>query len=513
MFKFCFPLCSFIFWILINFAGLAYEKRTLDSFYKERDNQPVWMTEEGFTLCGQEALNTLSSITQDGLDPQRYSLLFEQVSQLDFFDWEKSLSVDRALTQAFLDYISIIAGERNNLRAFDKDLYLKEKSIDEMDILKKGLASKGCEWMRQLAPQHTHYQRLKKLLAIYQEKKAAGGWPSLPPNLSLKKGHSDPHVKMLRQQLIAQDMLEKGQEDSLVFDEKVATALTKFQSSHGLHPTGFLNQETIKELNISVETRMKDIALNLERWRWLPMELGERYIIVNIPAYELYGIHQSQIILKMPIIVGRSYRRTPVFTSVMTAIILNPPWIVPHSIAINDKLPHILKRPGLLRGNNYRVFTRDGRAEVPIESIKWGSLSKNNFPYILRQEPGAHNPLGKIKFNTPNPFSVYLHGTSNPKLFQSRDRAKSSGCIRVESPNTLALFALNGEPKWTLQALQKETLKNTTRSIFLPQPLPVYLTYMTVWVDEKGIPHFAQDIYRKNESVEKLLKVAQKKEK
>lgn len=488
----------------LNFPLAALE--SVQDFYKERANQWVWITSEGLTPCGQEAVQMLAAAAREGLDPQRYIPLLEEISVTNFSDSEECSSVDRNLTQALLDYISLVGGERNNLRSFDKDLYIKEKSIDEIDILKKGLASKGCGWMQQLPPQHKFYQNLKKVLLRYQQKQKEGGWPQLPADLSFKKGDPHPQVKILRQQLIAQETLEKGQDDSLIFDEKVEAALKNFQLTHGLQPTGSLNKETLAALNKPVESRVKEIALNLERWRWLPADLGERYLIVNIPTYELYGIQNNKTVLTMPIIVGRAYRRTPIFTSKMTAIILNPPWTVPASIA-RDKIGSFSKNPGRLRAGKYRVFTRDGH-EVPAESVSWSNFSRN---YVLRQDPGSQNALGKIKFFIQNPFSIFLHGTPDQTLFQSQDRAKSSGCIRVAFPNDLALFALNGNPKWPLEALKKTTLKNTTQSIFLPQSLPVYLTYMTVWVDEEGRPHFAKDIYHKNESVEKMLK-AQRRE-
>lgn len=489
----------------MNFAHGASEKeeKELKNFYEQRDHQPVWMAEEGLTPCGKEVVQLLASVAEEGLDPQRYSSLLDLLSNLDFSDQEKCIAADEALTQAFLDYISIVGGERNNLRSFDKDLYVKEKSIDEIDVLKKGLASKGCSWIHQLSPQHAHYQNLKKLLARYRQKQKAGGWPNLPQNTSLKKGETNPLIKILRQQLIAQDVLEEGQGD--FFDEKVEKALRAFQFFHGLKSTGLLNKETIEALNTPVEERIKEISLNLERWRWLPMDLGKQYLIVNIPTYELYAINQGKVMLKMPIIVGSNYRRTPIFTSLMTGITLNPPWTVPYSIATRDKLSAFSKNPGLLRRGKYRIFSKEG-GEVSPESVNWSSLSKSHFPYVLRQDPGPQNALGKIKFNIQNPFSIYIHGTPNQELFQSSHRAKSSGCIRAAFPQDLALFVLNGDPKWDQKALEKATKNNTTQSIFLPHPLPVYITYMTVLVDEQGSAFFAPDIYRKNNSVEKLMR-------
>jgi murein L,D-transpeptidase YcbB/YkuD len=242
----------------------------------------------------------------------------------------------------------------------------------------------------------------------------------------------------------------------------------------------------------------------MERWRWLPRYLGRRYILVNIARFALEVIEDDKPIMSMRIIVGKPYQSTPVFNAAMTHLVVNPSWHVPISIAKEEILPLLRRDPGYLLRQNMRVY-QGGGGEVDPRSINWLQVSASNFPYRLRQIPGPHNPLGRVKFLFPNQFSVYLHDTSNRELFSRTVRTFSHGCIRIEKPLDLAEYLLRGDPQWNRDKIQQAIARGLERTITLPAAVPVYLLYWTAWVGEDDAMHFRDDIYQRDMSLEKAL--------
>jgi murein L,D-transpeptidase YcbB/YkuD len=210
----------------------------------------------------------------------------------------------------------------------------------------------------------------------------------------------------------------------------------------------------------------------------------------------------------MRVVVGKKYRRTPVFTGTMTYLVLNPTWEVPHSIAVRDILPKIKEDPGYLDRQGIRVFgSWSGSASaIPPGAIDWTSVTRNNFSYRLRQDPGPQNALGRVKFMLPNRFAVYLHDTPQRNLFERSRRDFSSGCIRVEAPVDLAAYVLRGNPKWTREAILSAIESGKTRTVLVPEPIPVHLLYWTAWVDAEGELCFRDDVYGRDGPLDEALK-------
>jgi murein L,D-transpeptidase YcbB/YkuD len=239
------------------------------------------------------------------------------------------------------------------------------------------------------------------------------------------------------------------------------------------------------------EAQVRRIALNMERWRWLPQDLGQRYVLVDVAGYTLDVVEQDRSVMNMRVVVGKPSWPTPVLSATMSYIVLNPDWRVPSSIAAQELVPILRVNPGYLAQNNMRLS--NGSHDVDPRSVDWGRVSTKNFPYRLRQEPGPKNPLGTIKFMFPNRFQVYLHDTPSRTLFAKPERAFSHGCIRVEKPIDLAEYALRG-------VLSRERIaaglgRRTSRTIPLAEPLPTYLVYRTVLVKDDGSIQFRPDIY------------------
>jgi murein L,D-transpeptidase YcbB/YkuD len=253
---------------------------------------------------------------------------------------------------------------------------------------------------------------------------------------------------------------------------------------------------TLAALNVPVEERIRQIQLNLERWRWMPDDLGSRYVLANIPGFQMQMVEAGHVVKTMRTIVGQKDRPTPVLSSMITYLEINPYWYVPSKIAREDLLPKIRGNPNFLVHQNFRVFDSwdaDAR-EIDPFTIDWASLSEDHFPFRLRQEPADRNALGRVKFMFPNEQSVYIHDTPSKGLFQKTSRPFSSGCVRLEEPLALVSLLLSGQD-WDQARLLEAVASNQRQVVILDEPVPVYLVYLTAWVEEDGEAHFREDIY------------------
>jgi len=240
----------------------------------------------------------------------------------------------------------------------------------------------------------------------------------------------------------------------------------------------------------------------LERWRWMPDNLGSRYVLANIPGFQMQMVEAGQVVKTMRTIVGRKRRPTPVLSSMITYLEINPYWYVPSKIAREDLLPKIQKNPNFLARQNFRVFDswdKDARELDPF-TIDWASLSEDHFPFRLRQEPAARNALGRVKFMFPNDMSVYIHDTPSKGLFGKSSRPFSSGCVRVEDPLALVSLLVSRQD-WDQARLSEAVTSNQRQVIILDEPVPVYLVYLTAWVEEDGATHFREDIYGRDQAL------------
>jgi murein L,D-transpeptidase YcbB/YkuD len=257
--------------------------------------------------------------------------------------------------------------------------------------------------------------------------------------------------------------------------------------------------------NAELSKKIQKIVLNMERWRWLPEKMANRYVMVNIAAFNLKGVQNDKIVLETPVIVGHVTRKTPVFAANINSIRFNPSWNVPRFIAVKDKLPKIKRNPSYLNRSGFVLYNSAGNVISP-RSVNWASVNANNFNYHLRQVPGDRNALGKIRFTLDNTSGIYLHDTPEKKLFDEPVREFSSGCIRVKDPIKLASFVFNNPQAWTPQKIKDNMRGNFTKNVALVQPVPVYITYFTVWQDDKGDIYFSKDSYGKDRELEEALK-------
>jgi len=357
-------------------------------------------------------------------------------------------------------------------------------------------------------PEEMSYLKLESALAQYQDLQRRGGWPSVPDGPPMRKGDSGARIAILRDRLlISGDLEEVDEQHPDLLDDEMDLAVREFQERHGRTVDGIVGPNTLTDLNISVEQRVRQIELNLERRRQLPWDLGERFIMVNTASFQLEVVEKGQRLMKMRVVAGRRSRRTPEVSSELTYLVLNPCWNIPHGIAKRDILPKIQEDPHYLLRQDILVFENweNDSPKIDAQSVDWSKMTEKAFSFKLRQEPGPRNALGHIKFAFPNPFSVYLHGTPVQSLFRKTQRDFSSGCVRIEKPIELASLLLESEPEWTRKRIVNTVRRGKTQVVRLSKRIPVHISYWTAWADENGTIHFRDDIYGRDKSLESLL--------
>lgn len=490
--------------------------RLLPVFYEERAYEPAWWGARGILPRADSLLKALAAADDEGLDPRDYHV--EEIRSLRRRLESTSagrragavVDLELLLTDAFLTYGAHLVDGRVDPESLEPDWVPSHAGVDLAGVLRRGLEQERVAGaLRDLRPPQAGYHRLRGAYREFRERARTDGWPRVPEGGSLSPGDTAARVEALRRRLAAtSELVEAPAGDPAVYDSALATAVRRFQRRHGLEDDAVVGPATLAALNVGPRERARQLRLNLERWRWLPRELGDRHVRVNAADYELEVMEGDSVVLSMRAIVGRPYRKTPAFSDRITYLVFNPFWHVPHGLAVQDQLPLIKKDSGYLQRMGFRVFQGWGADARPLDpaTIDWQRLSAGNFPYRLRQDPGPQNALGRVKFMFPNRFSVYLHDTPARELFAKRARNFSSGCIRLERSAALAKYLLRGSARWTPEAVDRvmggATVEETVR---LPSPVPVHLLYWTAWSDPDGTVQFRSDVYDRDSRLLRAL--------
>ncbi|SDG90581.1 murein L,D-transpeptidase [Nitrosomonas sp. Nm132] len=484
--------------------GLAILKR----FYAMRDYQPVWVQDDKISPELDIAIAFIATAEQEGLDSKDYEL--EQLLRLRKQSSEGPTPLDLELhtTQAVLTLARDLCRGRLIASEVDPDWHIQQQTFDPADYLQKAINSGNLKsFLEDLSPKTKDYQLMRQALAHYREQVVRGiHWTAIPEIPLIRPNMNHPVIPQIRTRIVQAFAIHGNPEYDIApsksekYDDELVNAIKAFQYQHGLNADGVIGKNTRAALNKTPEQKIRQLRINMERLRWLPRELGDRYLLVNIAGFRLTAIEYGKHILDMRVIVGRDYRSTPSFNSLISHLILNPYWNIPNSIAHKDLLPKQQNNSNYFTSQGISVYSNhDNRSQaLNPESINWHAVGKN-FPYVLRQNPGEKNALGTIKFMFPNPFSIYLHDTPSKQLFLKDVRMFSSGCIRLEKPLQLAGFVLN-EPNAVTDLVAKiESGKTIT--VNLPRRLPIYLTYLTTWVDELNNIYFSSDTYGRDKRV------------
>lgn len=336
---------------------------------------------------------------------------------------------------------------------------------------------------------------LERAIDTYRGIVAQGGWPLVPASNKLRIGTVASAVSQLRRRLMISGDLSRNAGISDAFDTYVDAAVKRFQARHGLPSDGVMGKHSFAAINVSAPVRLGQLETNIVRLRSMSGFLGNRYVMVNIPAAEIEAVEAGRVVLRNTAIAGKIDRQTPILNSKIHEIILNPYWTAPKSIVRKDIIPLMREDPTYLTRNAIRIFGSDG-SEIPPETIDWSTDDAVQFTF--RQDPGKINAMASTKINFHNPHAVYMHDTPQQGLFAKLQRFESSGCVRVQNVRDLSSWLLRDTPGWDRRRIESEIRGGATTPIALSEPVPVYFTYITAWSTADGVVHFRNDVYRRD---------------
>lgn len=489
---------------------------TLDRFYEKRNYAPAWISHDKPSIRAGQLLSALQKSAQEGLNPGDYGVarIATLMERGDSPDALAELEV--LLSHGAMDYGRDLATGRLAPMSIDSELYVEKREIDLLALLNRLAAIENPDLeLEALPPRRAEYQRLKEALQQYRELAAGGGWQPVPlAEVSLKPGGNDERLPALRARLLVTGELPADTpppEDPTLFDEATIEALKRFQARHGLEPDGVLGKQTLLTLNITAEQRAAQIALNMERWRWMPVDMGRSYILVNLAAFHLSIFDQGNVVHEARVVVGTSSTRTPVFSRKMSYLEVNPYWHVPTKIVRNEIFPKARRDPAYLAKQGYELMSDWSETAVPVDpsTLDWAHMTR--LPYRVRQIPGDKNSLGRIKMMFPNEFDVYLHDTPSKNLFSRANRSFSHGCIRVEHPFDVAetILRLTGTVEWDRARLDATLATGKRTVVRLKQPIPIHISYVTSYVANDGSVNFRSDIYGRDRKLSNAMRASQ----
>jgi len=333
---------------------------------------------------------------------------------------------------------------------------------------------------------------VEQAIAYYQGIVAQGGWPDVPATKKLKLGVVDPDVELLRRRLMISGDLSPSAGISPAFDTYVEAALKRFQARHGLPSDGVTGRYTFAAMNVGATVRLQQLETNLGRLREMSAnDLGQRYVMVNIPAAQIEAVESGRVALRHTAVVGKIDRQTPILSSKINEIIINPYWNAPESIVRKDIIPLMRKDPEYLTKNNIRLLGPNG--EVDPLTIDWSTEEAAKLRF--RQDPGKINAMSAVKINFPNKHAVYMHDTPQQSLFTDQERFYSSGCVRVQNVRDLVTWLFRDTEGWNRRTFEQTIQSGENMPVQLAQPVPVYFTYISAWSTGDGVVHFRDDIY------------------
>ena len=485
-----------------------FSSTVLHQFYTNRMYRPAWVHENTLPLVNSKVLanngyillDYIRHIEEHGLNSTDYhlDLIEKYIKKTDTFYSSETgdlVKLDVLLTDAFLLLALQMYYGKVDLEKEGGNWQMQRKepelSLDRK--LEEALAiNNPADVLNRLAPQYRAYWRMKENLAFFLGI-ARAPWPEIPFETMIKLGDTYPILPKIRERLI---ILRYPLSDSisLTYDRELETQLKIFQQDWGLNADGVIGKGTLTALNCKPEKLISQLKVNMERFRWLPLHEPDKYIMVNIANFNLVLIAGGDTLVSMRAIVGKDYRKTPVFNAQMTYLVFAPSWTVPPTILKNDVIPELLKGPEYLKERKMRLLMNNG-LEIAYRDIDWSKISKDNFPYTVRQRPGMENALGKVKFMFPNNYNVYIHDTPTKGYFARDNRAISSGCIRIEKPFQLAVLLLSDVPDWSPAQIRNAMKQNEEQTVGLKTTVEVLILYLTAWSDGQGRVQFRDDVY------------------
>ncbi len=485
-------------------TGKFYDSEKLQAFYEARGMKPIWV--RGYSAFQPRVSAVVEILEQSwthGLNPARYRI--DEIKALsDKISAENKLELDFIVSDAVIRYSRDLTGMRGQGKSADRKVTYWREPLDTPQILEMAAtASNPIEKLRALEPSHNLYQALRLELMKLAGQPSDEGFKPIAFSGAIRPDKSHPQMPAIR----ARMGLPAATENEKLYDEALAVEIMKLQKAYGLHTDGVISGRTLELINMTREAKIWQILANMERLRWIESGRPDKYVIVNVPSATLWAVENGSVKLEMPVIIGKTARPTYSFKTEITGVRFNPNWTVPPTIKNKDFLPMLQQDPEALvkRGIQIRY---QGRVVDPTK-VDWSTVTPKHLSQVkMIQNPGDDNPLGKVRVIMENPYNIYLHDTNHREMFEEGDRALSSGCIRVSQPEKLADFILNTNEKWTWAGMEKMIDSGKMRDMKAEKPMPVYITYQTVWLDSEGRLVYGRDVYGQDAKLSEILKKA-----
>lgn len=468
-------------------------------------NETLWTGSSANRARADALLKAIRGAADHGLDPKWYGLA----------EVEKAVeagadpATETLLTAAFVAYASDLSTGRVRANRIDKDIDIVQRKVERADLLKTAAdAGDFAAWLADLAPKGD-YPALQKTLAAWRDKRGKAVFTQLPDGNPLKPGMADPRVPFVRVRLAELDLSVPEPSADVspeLYDEPLVAVVKTYQETKGLTVDGIIGAKTTLSLNTTIDERIDQIVANLERRRWLPVDLGSRYVFVNAGDYSMVFVDEGKVAFRSLVIVGTPKDPTPEIQSTMRGFQTNPYWTVPQSISGEEYLPMLRRDPNALQAAGFKIFENwSDDTEVDPASIDWSSIHPNAFPYRIRQDPGAGNALGYIFFPFPNKYGIYMHDTASRWLFTEGSRNFSHGCIRLQNPLDFVEKAFGGRDGFSKERVRQAIDAGQQAHYGFPEPITLYVTYRTVTADAAGMPTFRDDVYGRDRRVVRAM--------
>lgn len=481
----------------------------LMEIYERRKFLPTWNDQRQI----KELISVIQATEADGLNPADYHLQQVEYAYQELLAGRLSKPAEWAAQDLILTDSLIRLGYHQKfgkVNPYSLDSRWNfGRELDGMDpatVFQEAIDAPSLRgFLDTVVPRGWVYKQLQSGLARYRRIAVDGGWPMVPDGPVLQPGAVDKRIPVLAQRLVIGGDLEEldPSADPNLYGELLQEAVKRFQARHGVDVDAVVGPTTLRALNTPVEQRIRQLEVNLERARWVLDDIQDSFMVVNIAAFRAYVVRERQVIWETNVQVGAAFHQTPVFRDDMTYLVLNPTWTVPFSIATKEILPQIKRDQNYFASREFDTKDRSGKL-VDASRIDWSEVTARNFPYWLVQRPGPDNALGRVKFMFPNEHAVYLHDTPGTYLFDGSEHAFSHGCIRIEKPFELAQLLL-ADAGWTEEKFREVLDGRETRTVFLPEPLPILMLYWTARVEPDGVAHFYGDVYSRDERIARML--------
>lgn len=458
-------------------------------FYEQRQYKMAWSE----PAHGGELMKAIAASELQGLKPQNYHQALLSSASLDDAAIKDILASD-----AWLSLAANVLGGQLDPVSMEPDWTAARRERDLPALLEKVIESgRIAETIIDLEPNAQQYAQLKRELSRLLAAPLIR-FDAFPAGPALKPGQIDARLPQLC------EALKRHQENCARAPERyegeLVDAIKRIQAKAGLQADGVIGPATVRQLNMTAEQRIRQLRVNMERWRWLPEDLGQRHVRVNIADFSLKAVNKGVVEREHAVIIGRNYRQTPIFSDRIRYMVFNPWWETPQSIARKDKLPEFKANPKKVIEQGFELRDMDGNILSP-DSVDWRSYSTQRLPIRLRQKPGPNNALGKVKIMYPNAHSVYLHDTPGKALFDKTERAFSSGCVRVKDALELSAWLLQNNSQADHKILEQSKADYIERRVNLSQPVPVHMLYFTTVVGDNGEVRYLNDIYQRDQRI------------